>query len=162
MIHPAQLDRSPVQAVAYYVQLRTYQEENLFGLDPASSRLNLTGQIAADEWLRAASYHPKITLDQWVIVPNGLEALVVVKDRGVVAETKSFVRSPTKPRVLSSFIAAFKAAAAKRINLVRSQPGSPVWQRSYQEQRIGSELSLTQRRQDLLNSSAWCVSNLLE
>lgn len=164
MTYVFQLDHSPAQAVAYYIQLSTYQAENLFSVDGEGSRLNLIGQIAADEWLRTASSHLKIALDQWVIVPNGLEALVMVKDRDLVVESKSFGRSLTKPRVLSSFIATFKAAAAKRINLVRGQPGLPVWQRSYQEQRLVTEQSLIQRRQKLLSGAGiiWTVPSLID
>ncbi|MEM9266406.1 MAG: hypothetical protein AAGA46_12845, partial [Cyanobacteria bacterium P01_F01_bin.13] len=59
-----------------------------------------------------------------------------------------------------SFVAAFKAAAAKRINLVRGVPGAPVWQRGYQEQRINDPQTLTRIRH-LLTSQAQ-AAGLLE
>lgn len=164
MTYLSQLDHSPVKSIAYYVQLRTYKEENLFGLDSESSRLNLMSQIVADEWSRTASYHPRIRLDQWVIVPSGLQALLMIKDAGLVSNSTALTRPSVKPWILSSFITAFKAAAAKRINLVRSQPGSPVWQRSYQEQRIDTEQTFIQLRQKLLSSpgAIWTVSMLVD
>ena len=62
-------------------------------------------------------------------------------------------QSPPKPRALSSFVAGFKAAAAKRINLVRGIPGAPVWQRGYQEQQINDRKTL-ERIRLLLTSQA--------
>ena len=48
---------------------------------------------------------------------------------------------------------AFKAAAAKRINLVRGEPGAPVWQRGYQEQRIDDPKTLERIRHLLLHQA---------
>ena len=36
-------------------------------------------------------------------------------------------------------VAGFKSAVSKRINAVRQQPGSPVWQRNYYEHVIRDE-----------------------
>lgn len=44
-----------------------------------------------------------------------------------------------KPKSLSTFIAGFKMAATKKINLARNAPGTPVWQRNYYEHIIRSE-----------------------
>ena len=43
---------------------------------------------------------------------------------------------------IPSFVAGFKAAATKRINLHRRAPGTPVWQRNYYEHIIRNELAL--------------------
>ncbi|KPQ37575.1 MAG: Transposase IS200 like [Phormidesmis priestleyi Ana] len=114
----------------------------------------LLAQVVADEILVAAR-HWEIALDQWVILPDELQALVYLPshpddllarsltpvtthrlDPRTVGKRK---QGPGKPRALTSFIAGFKAASAKRINLLRNQPGSPVWQRSYSEQLIDGE-----------------------
>jgi putative transposase len=46
-----------------------------------------------------------------------------------------------KPKSLSTFIAGFKMAATKKINLARNAPGTPVWQRNYYEHIIRSEVA---------------------
>jgi hypothetical protein len=40
---------------------------------------------------------------------------------------------------LGSFVAGFKAATTKRINVARGLPGTPVWQRNYYEHVIRDE-----------------------
>lgn len=110
-------------------------------------------KIVADELLLSAADYPGITLDQWVVVPDALYALVFLQDqRGLGIKVG-------KPQLLTAFIAGFKTVTAKRINLVRNQPGSPVWQRSYTEQRIEDELMLSRLRQRLSNTESVLLSS---
>jgi len=50
-------------------------------------------------------------------------------------------------RSLGSFIAGFKSAATKRINIYRNTPGARVWQRNYYEHIIRDDESLHRIRQ---------------
>ncbi|MEA5463971.1 hypothetical protein [Leptothoe sp. PORK10 BA2] len=149
-----QLGLSKPSTRVYHVHLLTHQEEALFGeLLGENMRLNPSGQIAADEWRLIATTHQRdIEFDQWTIIPNGVRALVAVVDNAQPA-TYGLCQSPPKPRALSSLVAGFKAAAAKRINLVRGLPGAPVWQRGYKEQQINDRKTL-ERIRLMLSSQA--------
>ena len=151
-----QLGLSQPNTAFYHVHLLTYQEEFLFGdVLGEHTQLNPSGQIAADEWKQVATAHQRdIELDLWAVLPNGMRALIAVVNTDVQTKSAYSLRqNPPKPRALSSFVAGFKAAAAKRINLVRGVPGAPVWQRGYQEQRIDDPTTLVRIRQ-LLTSQA--------
>lgn len=104
---------------------------------------SVLSKIVSDELLLAASCRG-ITLGQWVIVPDALHALILVQE-----DRPDFDITSRKPRLLNAFVAGFKAATAKRINLIRNQPGSPVWQRSYQEQRVEDEFMLARLRKKM-------------
>lgn len=146
-----QLGHSPHNATFYHIYLVTHQEECLFGeLLGDHTQLNSSGQIVADEWRQIATTHQRdIALDLWTVLPNGIRALVAV----VNGPAYGLRANPPKPRALSSFIAGFKAAAAKRINLVRGIPGAPVWKRGYQEQRIDDPKTLERIRLLLTNQN---------
>lgn len=142
---------SSVETTLYYVRLKTHGSNRLFELpenlraerSESSVLMSAPAKIVADELVLSAADHPGVTLDQWVIVPDALHALVCLQDR---ADSDAKVG---KPRLLTSFIAGFKAVTAKRINLVRNQPGLPVWQRSYKEQRMEDELMCARLRKRL-------------
>jgi putative transposase len=52
-----------------------------------------------------------------------------------------------QPGSVGSIIAGFKSAVTKRINMVRSNPGCPVWQRNYYERVVRTETELANIRQ---------------
>lgn len=61
-----------------------------------------------------------------------------------------------RPRSLSSFVAGFKAATTKRINITRDVPGTPVWQRNYHDRIIRDERALQNIRHYIQrNPRAW-------
>ncbi len=63
---------------------------------------------------------------------------------------------PRKPKSISSFMAGFKSAATKRINILRDTPRTPVWQRNYHERIIRDELALNNiRRYIQMNPLQW-------
>ncbi|EKV03641.1 hypothetical protein Lepto7375DRAFT_5950 [Leptolyngbya sp. PCC 7375] len=159
-----QLGHSPHNATFYHVHLLTHQEECLFGdVLGEHTQLNPSGQIAADEWQQIATAHQRdIELDHWTVLPNGVRALIaVIQSDAKAVCSYSLQQSQPKPRALSSFVAGFKAAAAKRINLVRGVPGAPVWQRGYQEQRIDDPTTLERIRQ-LLTSQAQAAGLVID
>lgn len=98
---------------------------------------------------------PGIELDEWVIMPNHIHAIVVftssvgISDLGgahsctpLPDDTSLQKMLCRKPRSLSSLIAGFKSATTKRINEIRQTQTIPVWQRNYYEQIIRDEASL--------------------
>ena len=141
---------------AYLITLHTYKQERLFGaIVDGMMQLNEIGHIAVDEWGCSSKRRKEIELDQWAVMPDQILAIVRINVKANLPASTSFINQgqPGKPRSLSSFIAGFKAAAAKRINLVRNQPGLPVWQRSYQERLIRDEITLQRLRQVILHPS---------
>ena len=137
------------ETVSYFVKLYVYNREPLFGSgDKAAYALNESGHIAADEWVRSAKAYPNVTIDQWRVLPDRLESIVNISESAAATQ---YGIGYSKPRLLSSFIASYKAVAAKRINLVRNSLGSPLWQRSYEERFIPDEMVL-KRVQQLLKS----------
>jgi putative transposase len=133
------------QAGAYFVTLCTHNRDCLFGdIVDGRPRLGEFGAIVAEEWSRSTDIRREIELDEWVVMPNHLHAIVVITAAG-----KAHGRAPLHPRArsLSSLVAGFKAATTKRINARRGTPGEPVWQRNYSDHIIRNEKSLDAIRQ---------------
>lgn len=135
---------------AYLIGLSTAQRQPLLGTyEQGIFHLNDCGRIVADEWVRSASNRKGIELDVWTMTPNRLKSILFLPgDSSSERELPDHLLSH-KPWLLSSFIAGFKAAAAKRINLRRNQLGQPVWQRNYDEVLIADPAKLNHLRDQL-------------
>ncbi len=144
---------------AYFVTACAHARACLFGgIDGGEMTLNQYGNIVHSEWLRSAEIRYEIELDEFVIMPNHIHAIVsIVRDgRGdrLVAPTGP------RPKSLSSLLAGFKASATKRINQARGTPGAPVWQRNYYERVVRNERELTRVREYIrLNPLKWAFDH---
>jgi putative transposase len=150
------LNRLLLNPMAYLIRLSTYEQQPLLGhFGNGQFCINEYGTIVADEWVRCAENRKGIELDLWILLPDGLQGIVLLQPASIISSSRGLADSipNQKPWVLSSFIASFKAAAAKRINLRRNQLGEPVWQRNYHEQMIRDDALLEQWR-TLLNCRA--------
>ena len=150
----------------YFITACTHNHENLFGeIVNGEMRLNELGQIVQFTWEDLVNYVNGIELDEFVIMPNHIHGIIIIV--GVVgaglepaptepaptepahtepthtepahtesAPTKS---APTTP--LSEIVRQLKTFSARRINVVRNTPGTPVWQRNYYEHIIRNDQS---------------------
>jgi len=148
----------------YFITICTHQRQCLFGtIVDSEMRLSDYGQIVSDEWVRSRVIRQEIDLDAWVIMPNHVHGIVVILPTDV-PHVGAHGRAPLphvpqrvgiahrKPRSLASFVAGFKSASTKRINIVRNAPGTPIWQRNYYEHIVRNELSLQHLRQYIHNN----------
>jgi len=119
-------------------------------------RLNPSGEIVREEWLKTAQIRPEVELneDEFVMMPNHVHGIIwIVETQTVGAICKSNESmtvgatrrvAPTKSTTLVSgsigaILGQFKSITAKRINVLRATRGAPVWQRNYYEHIIRNE-----------------------
>ena len=148
-----------VQSALYYVRVKTHSNHTLFATrenetadkDTLSAAL---AQIVADELQQIIHSRQGVSLTDWILEPDSLHVIVSLQNDRIHADSKT-----GKPRDLTAFIAALKAATAKRINLMRNEPGSSVWQRSYQEQRVEDDHMLFRLQKKLSESDSIILSS---
>ncbi|MCH8016799.1 MAG: transposase [Acidobacteria bacterium] len=132
----------------YFVTLCTHKMRCLFGeVKNGKMHLNRLGQIVESEWRKTPHLRPGVDLGDFVVMPNHLHGLLVIKqaaEKRILATSVSFrahVCAPLRrhPRGLGGIIAGFKSATTTQTNQQRRTPGSPVWQRNYHEHIIQDE-----------------------
>jgi putative transposase len=120
-------------------------------------QLNLAGQCAAAVLLSPARFF-EAQVDEWILMPNHLYAVLVIGGRWGEASGKLAVlkktggspdASPVPPQSprpngtqlgsLAAVLQNFKSVTTRRINAARATPGLSVWQRNYYEHVIRSE-----------------------
>ena len=142
--------------------------------------LNDVGKMVRDEILKTESIRDNIEIDKYVIMPNHIHLIMVIwsctgtarrpEKHAVGANGRSPVnianktnrahscaplhgsRFSLKPNTIGSFIAGFKSAATKRVNIFRNTPGQSLWQRNYYEHIIRDEMELNKIRRYIINN----------
>ena len=161
------------QPGAYFVTICTYQKQSWFGeIKNGQIYLNQLGKIVADEWLKTCKIRPNFKLDEWVIMPNHFHGIVIINDYSGDDQSLGARDPPLdlgardapldlgardaplqqKPNSLSSCIAGFKSAVTKRINLLRQNTDTPIWQRNYYESILRDEKYLAVVREYIINN----------
>ena len=109
----------------------------------------------AEEWLNTAVIRPYVALDEFTVMPNHFYGILWLR----INETGTARRAPTMERFgkpvtgsLPTIIGAFKAAATRRINALRTSGKGEVWQRGYYEHVIRDDESLNRIREYIINN----------
>ena len=160
---PRLRDYDYTQPGAYFITICAKDRDCVFGhVMDGSMHLNKVAQIVQEEWLGTAFIRREIDLDEFILMPNHVHGIVVIKDDAVGATGRSplrahsMPRSGPAPRSLGSFVAGFKAGSTKRINQHRETPGVPVWQRNYYEHVVRDEEDLRRIQKYIANNPlAW-------
>ncbi len=136
----------------YFVTMNTHKNQALFGaIVNGKMVLNEAGRIAEEEWRKSAVIREGIELDEFVIMPNHVHGIVRLKgrpagrpfDAGRPAGCPSNAERPAlAPGSLGAFIAGYKGAAGRRINIQRGKPGAVVWHRNYWDVIVPDEKAL--------------------
>ena len=135
------------QAGAYFVTVCAWKKEYLFGeIKNGEMRLNECGETVAKCWDAMPDHFHHVELDEFVIMPNHIHAIIVIVGAQFIAPVRNAAtenqgainHAPTVGEILR----AFKARCTHAINHIRKAPGVPVWQRNYYEHIIRNEPEL--------------------
>jgi putative transposase len=128
------------QPGAYFVTICTHQRECTFGtVQDQTVFLSLPGKIVEQCWRSLPRHFVFIELSTFVVMPNHLHGVVIIKnyDQRVVAQS-----SGTTPRSLGSVIQNFKSISTRKIKQEVKNERTPIWQRGYYERIIRDEAEL--------------------
>ncbi len=150
------------QAGAYFVTVCAWKKECLFGeIKDGEMLLNEYGEIVMKCWDDLPNHYQYTQLDEFVIMPNHVHGIIILNvgaglKPALVNSDKTYQThearaglkpAPTIQRGLSEIIRALKTFSSKQINLIRNNPGVPLWQRNYYEHIIRDEKELHTIRQ---------------
>jgi putative transposase len=149
----------------YFVTICTKDKIDWFGhIENGEMVLNKCGFIVRKQWLSLCDKYDYIELDEFIIMPNHLHAILSIKNVGTSRDlstcmglqskpsTKSMKNNISNPKIksLPQIIGAFKTTSSKLIH----QTGLHqfAWQRSYYDHIIRDEKSLDDIRSYIQNN----------
>ena len=134
---------------AYFVTIRTHNRASMFGeVVDGQMQLNALGQIVKTCWQETPEHFRDAQVDASVVMPNHMHGILwITNRRGTAcrAPTREQFGKPT-PQSLPTIIRSFKSAVAKRVNIRRGTPGTPLWQRNYYEHVVRDDAALNRIR----------------
>lgn len=170
---------------AYFVTFCAHGRECLFGdiLD-GDMRLNEAGRVAAEWWEKLPGKFPNVTLDEYVVMPNHFHGIICIVGAGsprpmfanddvgagfprpvspenqnlsgMTPENQGGMTPPLRKPTLGQIVGFVKYQTTKQINIMRDNPGVPVWQRNYFERVIRDDAELAGIREYIhFNPSKW-------
>ncbi len=136
---------------SYFVTICTKNKQHFFGkIIDGKMRLNALGEIVFDEWLRTSKVRPNVVLDEFIIMPNHVHGIIIIK---YPVETTRRVVSTLKSNSIGSIIGQFKSIATKTIH--QRYPQSHFsWQPGFYDHIIRSERSWFFIREYISNNPA--------
>ncbi|MBM4167488.1 MAG: transposase [Ignavibacteria bacterium] len=158
---------------AYFITLCLQHRDLLFGkCEHGSIELNEFGNIAKNIWVSLKERFNKIELDEFVIMPNHIHGIIVIKNDnvsgnnvgamnvGAIHELPLQNKIERRNMLLPKIIGYYKMNSAKRINEIRKTRGTHVWQKNYFERVIRNENELIKIREYIItNPLRWEIDN---
>ncbi len=115
-------------------------------------RLNDVGHIVRDAWLWLPGQYPHVMLDEWILMPDHLHALIVLSGEPAPGSAGAPTAVVTRLKPLGQLIGAFKTVSMKHVNRARNTPGAVLWQRNFWERVARNNGSLNRLRQYIRNN----------
>jgi putative transposase len=134
----------------YFITVCTYKRDCLLGEIAAGRvRLSSSGRIVEQAWRWVGDRYSSVELDEWVVMPNHLHAILTIRDPHLADSTNRPAKS------LGRLTAAFKGTSTNEINRTRGAH-APVWQRGFYDHIVRTEEDLARiRRYVIENPIAW-------
>jgi REP element-mobilizing transposase RayT len=132
--------------------LVTAYRRQIFGdIQNGVMTLSPFGIVARDFWLKTPGIQPGVRLDEFIVMPDHLHAIIWIADEhGIFGYSKYLtafshdVRNfgPLDPKSLATVVGAYKSAVTRFIRVSTGSTHFKVWQRNYHELIIRSPIHL--------------------
>lgn len=157
---PNRLKEYDYGAGAYFITICTHGRKCILsdiivgeGLAPPVVRLTQYGAIAEEQLLALERRYPTVQIDQYVIMPNHIHAILQIREQ--TGEAGGASPSPT----LVDAVGAFKSLTTRLCN--RIQPIPKLFQRSFHDHVIRNETDYKEIRAYIENNPAkWAEDTL--
>ena len=129
------------QVGAYFVTICTHNRALSLQAEPVREVVRLA-------WSGLSARFPIVALDEFVIMPNHVHAIIILVDaaiRGAASSAPAGMGGGAA--TLGHVVRAFKSISAIEANKILGQSNRPFWQRNYYEHIIRDEEELSVLRQ---------------
>lgn len=153
----------------YFVTVCAYRHASLFGsIVDGVMNPNSIGHIIINEWYQTAKLRSYVDLDAFVVMPNHIHGIIVIRNSGERAFRRNAPTATTgepnrilEAGSLGAIIGRFKGKVSRCVHDLPKCRDLTVWQRNYYDHVIRSEKSLQAIREYVaMNPARWTEDSL--
>ncbi len=139
----------------YFVTVCSRDRIEMFGKVVDGKMIcNECGNMVQSCWNEIPEHYRNIELDTFRVMPNHVHGIIIIHD-DVGSRHASTLPRTTRP-TLGNIIGSFKSAVTRRINQLRRDPGSSIWQDRFYDHIIRNQRSLDRIREYIrTNPERW-------
>jgi putative transposase len=152
------------------------REEILGTVKNKQMTLSDAGKIVADHLTKIPEYHPRVILDERIVMPHHIHTIIIMGDydfhNGICkispnyyvpvdddesqygSMTSEQYRKIRRQMLIPKIIGKFQMQSSKEIHILNNTPGKRNWQRGYHDRVIRNEIELKRIRKYIINNSA--------
>ena len=152
---------------SYFITVCVENRKNILGrIENRKMILSDAGIIVSDYFTGIPTYHKRIVLDEWIVMPNHFHCIIIlgdygfdngVSDVGVVDKIHEFylqcyqqTKKPTETEIkqyrklrrkmlIPKIMGKFQMQTSKQINIINNTPGNKNWQHDYHDHVIRND-----------------------
>lgn len=109
----------------YFVTICTHEKKCIFWDGHELSRLGL---IAQEDLVKMNSHYSRLHMEKWVVMPNHIHAIIIIGCDGKEGALPD----------LNVVMGQYKSGVSRKVRAL--DPGKKVWQRSYHDHGIRSQI----------------------
>jgi putative transposase len=144
------------QSGEYFITICTHNHECLFGeVVDEGIKLSPQGKTAQQCWLDIPMHFNNAELDEYVIMPNHIHGIIILKDNSVgTRHAVSLHEQFGKPKcgTIPTIVRSFKSAATRQIRILTNEYEIPIWQSRFYEHIIRDDKDLDNVREYITNN----------
>ena len=166
----------------YYITADIQYGEKILGrVENGNMVLSEYGEIVKNELFKLPEYHKRIVLDEWVVMPNHIHLIIILRDydfdNGIsdigandVGQNHDFDLHACTPEqyrlyrrkmLIPKIMGKFQMITSKQFNIIRNTPGRKNWQNDYYDVIIKTENDYLEVKQYIIdNPKSWMSKNL--
>jgi REP element-mobilizing transposase RayT len=143
---------------AYFITINTFDHQSLFGaIENGVIKLNAVGELIEWQWQRLPSIHSHIQLDAYIVMPDHLHGILVLKDTlsaksNHLLEPENAGPKGTVSGSIGQVIQNFKSITTRRIRQLTDCHDLQVWQRNYYDRIIRNQAEWEKIHQYILTN----------
>lgn len=143
----------------YFITANIQDGEEILGVvEGGNMNLNEYGEIVKNHLIKLPEYHKRIVLDEWVIMPNHIHMIIILRDydfdNGISSIgtnvgqfyemdlhncTPEQYRLYRRKMLISKIMGKFKMQTSKQFNILRNTPSQKNWQNDFYDVIINTQ-----------------------